>query len=186
MRRSRLEKAALTLVRAAGPERTVIVGGLAVALHGYVRATDDIDILVQGPLSEVRERLAEHGIQAILRRGDVADGDFPCLKGSVDGIPFEVLPQLAAIDWEAAPSVKIGRVRVRIADLAGLLALKLRAQGPQDLLDAAVLILLHPEVRSVALDLALRYGVRERIESLLADRRVRRQTREQRRRRKSA
>ena len=175
MRRSRLEKVALRLVAAAGPADVVIVGGLAVALHGYVRATDDVDLLFKGPLPDAQKRLAAKGITTRLFRGDPSGGDFPCLKGVLDGIRFDVLPQLAPVDWDGAPEIKVRGVTLRIVDLRGLLALKLRAQGPQHLLDAAALVLLHPEVEPVARHLATAYRVEDRLKKLLDDPRLRAQ-----------
>lgn len=175
MRRSRLEKVAVALVAAAGPETTVLVGGLAVALHGYVRATDDVDILVREPLSEVQAKLAAKGIQAELRRGDPFEGDFSCLRGEMDGIRFDVLPELAPVSWDELPELTIRGVRIRIVDLPGLLALKFRAQGPQDLLDAAALVLLHPEVEDIGRRLAVTYRVADRMKRLLENTRLRSQ-----------
>ena len=77
MKRSRLEKAVVRLVAAAGAAHDVVLGGLAVALNGYVRATDDI--LFNGPLPDVQERLASKGIATKLFRGDPLEGDSPCL-----------------------------------------------------------------------------------------------------------
>ena len=182
MRRSRLERVAVRLVAAAGPADVVIVGGLAVALHGYVRATDDIDLLARGALADVQARLAAKGINAKLFRGDRPGGDFPCLKGELDGIRFDVLPELAPVDWEGAPEFKVGGVSLRIVDLPGLLALKLRAAGPQDLLDAAALVLLHPEIAPVAQRLATARGLASRLASLLANPRLRAQILDTRRR----
>ena len=99
-------------------------------------------------LADVQARLEAKGIRTTLIRGDVLEGDFPCLKGKIDGIRFDVLPELGPVAWEGAPEFKIGRVPLRVVDLPGLLALKFRAQGPQDLLDAAALVLLHPESRT--------------------------------------
>jgi len=155
------------LVAAAGVDDVVIIGGLAVALHGYVRATDDVDLLCRGPLEIIRKRLAAKGIATRHRRGDATEGDFPCLRGELDGIPFDVLPQIAPVDWTGSPTVKISGVTARIVDLAGLLTLKLRAQGPQDLLDAAALILLHPEVQPEARRLATAYGIEARLKTFL-------------------
>lgn len=173
MRRSRLEKVAVRLVTAAGPETCVIVGGLAVALHGYVRATDDVDIVVRESLLDVQKRLASHGIPTKLLRGDPLEGDFSCLRGEMDGIRFDVLPELAPIAWDEAPYVEVKKIRMRIADLGGLLALKFRAQGPQDLLDAAALVLLHPEAEARARQLAITYRVADRFKRLLEDPRTR-------------
>jgi hypothetical protein len=156
LRRSRLEKVAVRLVAAVGP-------------------ADVVDLLFKGALSEARERLTAKGIPTRLLRGDPRDGDFPCLKGELDGIRFDVLPQLAPVDWENAPEVKVGGVVIRIVDLRGLLALKFRAGGPQDLLDAAALVLLHPEMGPAAERLAMVYGVGNRLSSLLGDARLRAQ-----------
>jgi hypothetical protein len=183
VRRSRLEKAAVRLVAAAGPADVVLVGGLAVALHGYVRATDDIDLVVRGPLADVQARLAAKGIKARLNRGDPAEGDFPCLRGELDGIRFDVLPELSPIDWAGAPELKVGGVTLRIVDLEGLLGLKLRAGGPQDLLDAAALILLHPDIAPVAQRLATAYGQATRLARFLEDPRLRAQVLDTKRRR---
>lgn len=172
MRRSRLERAAVRLVAACGPEDVVLVGGLAVALHGYVRATDDVDILTRSPLPEVQKRLAGQGIKTRLLRGDVLEGDFPFLQGEIDGIRFDVLPQLAPVAWERLPEVRVGATKLKVVDLPGLLALKLRAQGPQDLLDAAALVLLHPEVEETALRLATMYKAADRFTSMLRDPRL--------------
>jgi len=173
LRRSRLEKVAIRLVAAAGSEDVVLVGGLAVALHGYVRATDDVDILARGPLAEVQRRLADQGIKTRLLRGDVLEGDFPCLQGELDGIRFDVLPQLAPVAWENLPEFQVGRTRIRVVDLPGLLALKFRARGPQDLLDAAALVLLHPELEPLALRLAGTYRTADRFVSVLRNPRTR-------------
>jgi hypothetical protein len=181
MRRSRLEKVAVRLVSAAGAEDTVIVGGLAVGLHGYVRATDDVDILVRGRLADVQARLEAKGIRTKLLCGDVLAGDFPCLKGEIDGIRFDVLPELAPVAWEHLPEFRLGRVRMRVVDLPGLLALKFRAQGPQDLLDAAALVILHPEMEEAAIKLATTYRVADRFQSVLRNPRLRSQVEDTRR-----
>lgn len=102
MKRSQLEKATAKLVAAANPSEVLIVGGLAVALHGYVRATDDIDLVCRGSLNGVQKRLAEHGVVTRLLRGDPSEGDFSYLRGEIDGISFDVLPQLVPLDWTRA------------------------------------------------------------------------------------
>jgi hypothetical protein len=181
VKRTRLEKVAARLFSALGTDDTVIVGGLAVGLHGYVRATDDVDLLVRGGLADVQARLKAKGIPTTLLRGDVLEGDFPCLKGKIDGIRFDVLPELAPVDWEGTPEFKIGRVLVRVVDLAGLLALKFRAQGPQDLLDAAALVILHPAAEPAAMELAMKYRVADRFQTFLKNQRFRSQVKDSQR-----
>jgi hypothetical protein len=156
-----------------GPECCLLVGGLAVAAHGYVRATDDVDFIVDLPLEAARKRLAARGIATEVLRGDPAEGDFPCLRGWLEGTRFDVLTLLVPIDWNDATTVPTAEGPLRLVGLEGLLRLKLRAQGPQDLLDAAVLVLRHPQHREVARSIAEAYRVQDRLDRLMADPRTR-------------
>lgn len=176
--RRELVAAAARLARTLGPDDCILIGGLAVGVHGYVRATDDLDFIVRRPLKEGREILARAGIEARLLRGDVLDGGFSCLKGEIDGIPFDVLPPLVPIAWDRAVSLDLRGGTVRVVDLDGLLQLKFRAGGAPDILDAARLVLLHPEVDPRARELASAYRVLDLFERWLHDPRVLAQARE--------
>lgn len=172
-------KVALRLAEIIGGDECQLAGGLAVAVHGFVRATKDIDLVARLPLSEVRRRLLGGGVEATLFRGDVLEGDFPCLRGVVERVPFDVLPELVAVDWERGSVVLRGKgADLRVVSLETLLAFKLKAQGPKDLMDAAMLTLLHPEVQAVALDLARSYRVADRFSRWLEDPRLARDVRE--------
>jgi hypothetical protein len=112
-------------------------------------------------------------VKARLHRGDVMEGDFPCLRGALGGVPFDVIPPLVAIDWERGRvALESGDVRLRVVPLDALLGLKLKAQGPKDLMDAAMLALLHPEMRTTALDLAQAYRAADRFRFWLEDPRL--------------
>jgi hypothetical protein len=149
-----------------------------VSVHGYVRATDDLDFISREPLADTREKLRSVGIETRLLRGDVLDGGFSCLKGEIDGIPFDVLPPLVPIAWDRALPLDIRGGTLRVVDLDSLLQLKFRAGGPQDLLDTARLVLLHPETEARARELATAYRARDRFETWLNDPRIRAQARE--------
>jgi hypothetical protein len=58
--------------------------------------------------------------------------------------------------------------------------LKVRAGGLTDLVDAAMLVLIHPDSTETARAAAAAYRVDDRFQGLLADRRLRAQAREQR------
>jgi hypothetical protein len=167
-----LVRVATRLVGVLGAEDCLLVGGMAVAAHGYVRATEDVDLVVRCPLAEARRRLGAHGIQATLFRGDPRGGDFPCLKGVVEGSRFDILPPLVPLEWEQALVVTTEGGPLRIVSLEGLLRLKLRAQGVQDVLDVAVLVLRHPEHRALAREIAQAHRVQQRLDQFLADRRT--------------
>jgi hypothetical protein len=167
------------LARLLGPDECVLIGGLAVGVHGYVRATDDLDFISRQPLADTRETLRKAGIETRLLRGDVLDGGFSCVKGEIDGIPFDVLPPLVPIVWDQAIALDMGGGTLKVVDLDALLRLKFRAGGPQDLLDAARLVLLHPDVEERARELATAYRALDRFALWLRDPRILAQAREE-------
>jgi hypothetical protein len=172
MRRADLERAAYRLAGVLG-EDGLLVGGLAVGAHGYVRATRDVDFVTRLPLRDVKKRLGGQGIDAVLVRGDVLEGGFPCIKGTLAGVRFDILPQLVPLDWDRAIALSSGRTRtLRVVDAEGLLRLKFRAGGPRDLMDAAALTLRSPELRGLAREIASAYGAVGRFDTWLADPRL--------------
>jgi len=64
-----------------------------------------------------------------------------------------------------------------VVDLEGLVRLKLRAGGPQDLMDTAALVLRHPDLLEKAREIALAYSVdlADKLDVWLGDRRLQRQ-----------
>jgi hypothetical protein len=157
------------------PEPNALIGALAVAAYGYVRATDDIDFVSPAEPREIRARLAKAGIRSRIRRGDVLDGDIPSVVyGRAEGFRFDVLFPPVPIDWSRTVILPLTESsRLRVVDLDALVRLELRAGGPQDLIDVVHLARLHSEIEERSLSLAEAYGVRERLEEWLADPRIR-------------
>ena len=89
--------------------------------------------LHQSPASGHDPGEAEDGgdRDAAALRGDILEGGFSCLKGEIDGIPFDVLPPLVPIAWDRALAVDIGGGTLKVVDLDALLQLKFRADGPR-------------------------------------------------------
>ena len=172
-RRPSFKQVAVHIAGVLGHDDCALAGGVAVSVHGYPRATKDVDLITRLPLAEAERRLKAAGMEAKLHSGNALDGDFSCVKGTWRGVRFDVLPQLVPIDWERSPAVILAKTRtLRVVPLETLLALKLRAGGPQDLLDAAMLILTNPEQRAHALQLAEAYQVRDQLENWLSAPRV--------------
>jgi hypothetical protein len=167
-----LERVASRLIRILGEKDCLLVGAMAVAAHGYVRATDDIDLVTRLALDDVRRRLRDQGIPAALRRGDTVLGEFSGVRGTLDGIEFDVLPQIVPLDWERAIDLSFSDFVFKVVDLDGLIRLKLRAQGAQDLLDVAMLLHQHPEHIERARSLVKAYGVLEELDMWLHDPRL--------------
>jgi hypothetical protein len=176
MKRSdpKLVRVAHRLATMIDPEQCVVVGAMAVAVHGYPRATADVDLVSRLPLPEARRRLAERGVRAALQRGDESEGGFDCLKGALDGVDFDILPPLVPIDWPNVVVVPLGRGdTLRVVDLPTLIHLKLRAGGPQDVLDVAMLLQDHPTAAARAGELAAAFGLAAQLESFTNSPRVR-------------
>jgi hypothetical protein len=161
------------VARALGEQECLLVGGLAVMAHGYVRATQDVDLVVRD-LGEAERRLQEQGYPTRRHRGDPLEAEFTCLKGVSGGVRFDVLPPLVPLAWERAIPVPLGRREtLLVVDLDGLIRLKLRAGGPKDMMDVAALVLLHPEQRERAREIATAYKRTGKLDAWLADRRLR-------------
>jgi hypothetical protein len=177
-RRADYLKAAAALIGAIGEQRCALAGGLAVWAHGYVRGTRDVDVICGLGLDDARRLLANRGIRAALHRGDVLEGGFSCLKGETAGVPFDVLPQLVSVPWESTISLDVAGRRLRVVPLETLVELKLKAGGPKDLMDVAMLVHLHPEHEERARHLSVAYRVKDGLALWLDDPRVRAQARE--------
>jgi hypothetical protein len=176
----RFVRVARKVAVAIGPDDCLLAGGVAVMAPGFVRVTRAVDLLTRLPLPEARKRLERSGFATRVLKGDVPAGRFSCLKGECDGLPFDVLPQLVPIHWEAALPVEArGAGPLRVVPLGDLMALKLKAQGPKDLMDAAILVLMHPEIEPRARALAIAYRIQDHFEAWLDHPRTRAQAREE-------
>jgi hypothetical protein len=138
----------------AGEVGYVIVGGLAVAAHGVVRATRDLD-LVPEPSAENLERLAatltemgaEHPIEGALSGASLARpvsfklhtrfGEVQVLNRMPAVPPYAELRR-GALTVELTPAAV-----APICSLADLRAMKLASGRPRDLVDVAELDELH-------------------------------------------
>jgi hypothetical protein len=153
----------------------MLVGGLAASAWGHVRATQDVDFVTRVDPKEVQRRLAEAGIDADLRRGDVLAGDVPwVVHGALQGIAFDVFPATIAVNWQRGREVSLFEGGVlRIIDLTDLLRMKLVAGGPRDLWDVAALVKQHPEHLDTVRAAARSSGVEAKLEEWLNDPRLR-------------
>ena len=128
--------------------RYVLVGGYALAAHGLVRMTTDIDIAVL-PDPENNRRwiaaLAElpDGVAAeLIGEDDPFAGDLLHAIRINDEFTVDVMPSVAGIAFETlaahAVELEIEAERIPVLDLAGLLMTK-QGDRPKDQADAALL-----------------------------------------------
>jgi len=143
--------AALVAALHAGGVRHVVIGGVAVAAHGFLRGTADVDLVPEpdpdnllalgNALVRLDARLplaggrpfahAEHG--RVLRQGgnltlDTVDGGLDIVQRAPG------LPSFATLDADAVPTEILG-TPIRVCSLEHLRAMKRAADRPIDRAD---------------------------------------------------
>lgn len=126
----------------------VVVGGHAVAFHGHIRATKDLDVLVRGSranASKVYRALAAFG--APLAAFEVSEDDFVGYEGVLQiGLPprrIDILSHASGVTFDEAvedgDSFDIDGRRVPVIGLKALLKNKRAADRDQDRADVKIL-----------------------------------------------
>jgi hypothetical protein len=125
-----------------------LVGGYALAAHGFSRFTEDIDVLVNPSAENARRwiaalsKLPDHAAAELAAEPDVfADDKLYAIRIN-DEITVDVMPSIAGMSWhEMSPHITtmgVDGVTIRLLDLPGLLKTK-QGLRPKDQMDAAVL-----------------------------------------------
>lgn len=145
---------------AAADVRAVVVGGVAVVLHGHPRLTADLDLVIDldvGPARRAMDVLSGLGLEPrlpvpasafadeetrarwvternlmVFTMTDPGGGVLEVDLFARSPLPFETL-------WSRAVTVPVGQTDVRIAAMDDLIAMKRQAGRPQDLADIAAL-----------------------------------------------
>ena len=125
-----------------------LVGGYAVAAHGFNRFSEDIDILVNPSAANARlwiealSRLPDGAARELADEPDVFAADKRYAIRINDEFVVDVLPSVAGQTWEQmVPHIitqEIDGVPVRLLDLEGLLKTK-QGVRPKDQLDASII-----------------------------------------------
>lgn len=158
-----------------------LIGALALAVHGYTRATKDLDLgTFTDPFTVLREvaiELAEVGIKAELRYPDAEDPLGGLLRVSPPrAMPIEVVnflnplrrPRGTLAREALASAMEQPDLGLRVVDLPHLVALKLKAGGPGDYRDVVELLRIRqpPELKA----LCARHKLSKELERVLAER----------------
>jgi hypothetical protein len=128
--------------------RYLVVGGVACALNGYTRTTEDVDLLIDAESSYVErllEVLAGHG-QGHARELKVAD--FTDEEGAVrliEDFPIDLFTRLGGkryadlLPHRAVHLAADGRAQIPYVDAQGLIELKSNSRREQDRIDVEAL-----------------------------------------------
>jgi hypothetical protein len=120
-----------------------VIGAFALAVHGVVRASTDVDALLFTPpqrLRTLRTLFDRAGFRTELRHGDAEDPIASMLILS-DGYSnrVDLLSGLRGADpgvFQRTVQVPFSGINLRIVGREDLIAMKCFAGGPQDILDA--------------------------------------------------
>jgi len=157
-----------------------IIGAIAAAVHGVVRASLDADAIVALPLSgaqRLRIDLEAAGLSSQLREGDMEDPIAALLAVSDRfGNRVDLLMGLRGMDpgvFGRASLVPLSGRQLRVVGLEDFIAMKAFASGPQDIIDARAAIAANRASIDLELlrELARRFGrgAAHTVEILLAE-----------------
>ncbi len=130
--------------------RYLVVGGIACALNGFVRATEDVDLLVDREPENLRRLL---GALAAFGEGHARElrvEDFADEEGSVrlvEDFPIDMFTRMGGKRYaDLLPHRKLspGDPPIPFVDVEGLILLKQKSPRPQDQLDVEALRKLGP------------------------------------------
>lgn len=124
----------------------ILVGGVAVALAGYVRATEDVDILIHADRENIRQllgRLEGFG-EGAARKLNVED--FTVEEGAVrivEDFPLDIFTQMSGCTYEdllpLTDEHDVQDATIRHLSAEGLIRLKQDSPRPRDQLDVQAL-----------------------------------------------
>ena len=132
---------------------------------GYVRGTLEADFISRNDPQKILSSLQKSGIECLLIQGDQEDPLPWVVRGEIEGVRFDILPQVSGTRVERG--IVLPDLGLRICDVSDFIALKCYAGGPQDLVDIANLVGVRPDLREEALRIAGIYGQASALVSFL-------------------
>jgi len=124
----------------------IIVGGVAVALNGFVRTTEDVDILIEASADNVARMLDELRNFGQGHARELRPADFSDSEGAVriiEDFPLDVFTMMRGKRYVdlvgSTKTTRIDDVEVRYLNAQALIALKSDSQRDQDRIDVSAL-----------------------------------------------
>jgi predicted nucleotidyltransferase len=135
------------LAKLAGAEvKFIIVGGVAVALNGFVRTTEDVDILIEASANNVLRLLDKLGDFGEGYARELSPSDFGDSEGAIriiEDFPLDVFTIMRGKRYAdlvgATKTTRIDDVEVRYLSAQALIVLKSDSQRDQDRIDVSAL-----------------------------------------------
>lgn len=134
-----------------------LVGGYAIAAHGFNRFSEDIDILVNPAADNSRRwivalgELPDHATRELASDPDVFASDARYALRINDEITIDIMPSIAGHSWQEMrnhiETIDLDGVPLPLLNLEGLLLTK-QGQRPKDQMDAALLSKALAELKS--------------------------------------
>jgi predicted nucleotidyltransferase len=120
----------------------VIVGGYAVAFHGYVRATNDMDLFFRATdknIFRIRNALKKFGLETTLEQVKEFTDPGSIIRMGIPPVRLELINNISGLSfdevWEHRISGDYGAVPVYYISLEDLLKNKKESGRPKDLAD---------------------------------------------------
>jgi predicted nucleotidyltransferase len=124
----------------------IIVGGVAVALNGFVRTTEDVDILLEASVKNVTRFLNELGNFGEGHARELNPADFSDSEGAIriiEDFPLDVFTIMRGKHYGdlfgETKTIRIDDAVVRYLNAEALIALKSNSQREQDRIDVSAL-----------------------------------------------
>lgn len=128
--------------------RYALVGGYALAAHGYSRFTEDVDLLVDPSPDNTRRwvealaALPDGASRELAGEDDIFQKQGPCAVRINDEFTVDLLPAACGHGWDALSHFVVERVvdgvPIKVLSLEGLLLTK-EGMRPQDQADAQLI-----------------------------------------------
>ncbi len=128
----------------------VLVGGYALASHGYTRMTTDIDISVNPSLENspkwvlALSELPDGVTKELIGEEDPFDGDYKHAIRINDEFTIDIMPSVSGVDFQTlanhVDNLQIGDINVPVLNLEGLLLTKQNSLRPKDIADVDMII----------------------------------------------
>ena len=138
------------LVRLADADvKFVLVGGVAVTLHGYVRLTEDVDIIIAGDSANITKLLHSLSTYGEGFARELSPADFTDEEGAIriveetESCQVDIFTRMSGLKYDDlisdADRFEVAGHTVLLASKAALIRLKESSVRDKDRLDAAAL-----------------------------------------------